>query len=206
MIDYKDHPIFDDYDYVVGVDPGSITGVSVFDRFGMKDVSYHLALPSKDGIEKRNLGMAYSVLNEIAEVTTSEMAAFLIKVGRPTPFPPRILFVIENNVIYPQRKNKAGKVIGGGFAAALTQREMIGVIAAYAHKYGADVIRVSPASAKKALTGSGKAKKPDMVLAAKDVCTATIDGLGSVAKREAVADSMGIAMAGMVKYINDKEK
>ena len=196
MINYKDHPVFHEYDYVAGNDPGGTGGLSIFDRFGLQSTGYHIALPTKEGMERRNIGMAYSLVNEISEVTTSEMAAYLASIGKPTPFPPRILFVIENNVVYG--KSRAG--------AAMTQREMIAVTAAYAHKAGYDVMRVVPKEAKIALTGNGSADKPQMVAAVRLEFPGIMEDLSSKAKREAVADSMGIAMAGMDKYIKQEDK
>lgn len=174
MINYKDHEIFDKHDYVVGVDPGSVTGVSIFDRFGLQETSYHVALPAKDGMEKRTLGMAYSVIN--------------ISMQGPPLWAPGLM-VIENNYVHFGRSKPA-----------LEQREIIAVIAAYAHKYGFTVLRVAPKEVKASLAGSGDAKKPAMVAAARLEFPGVIEELSSNAKREAVADSIGIALAGIKKW------
>ena len=179
MFEYKDHPVFDYYDYVIGNDPGTLSGLSIFDRFGLVSAGVTKAQPSTFKLEQRAVGLAYALMDEVHQVCGGS----------------KILFAIEYNVVYSVQR--AG--------AALTQRELIGVIAAYAHKYGYDVERVSPTAAKLALTGNGKAKKtPDMVDAAKDVCKLTMDGFSSNAKREAVADSIGIAFAGMKQYVATK--
>ena len=90
-------------------------------------------------------------------------------------------------------------VTGGRSAqSALKQRELIGVLAANAWHYGSDIIRIAPLSAKKALTGSGKASKERMVEAMSKYHGAP-EGL-SKAKREAVADALGIVLAGVAKW------
>jgi len=179
MFDYIGHKAFDDYSYVIGCDPGTITGLSIFDKFGLVESGVTITLPSTHPLEARTIALAYAIHDQIHEVCGDQQT----------------LFAIEYNVIY--NAARAG--------AALTQREFIAVLAMYAHKYGADVCRVSPTAAKLALTGTGKAKKADMIFAARDVDAGAIDGLSTIKKREAVADSIGIALAGMKQYVATKE-
>lgn len=51
---------------------------------------------------------------------------------------------------------------------AQIQLAMIGIVHLVAHKEGLTIMPIHPSTAKKVLTGSGKAKKGDMVLAAKE--------------------------------------
>lgn len=96
---------------------------------------------------------------------------------------------VEENVLYPGFKSPR---------SALKQREAVAIAIEAALSVGALVERISPAEAKKALTGNGAAKKPQMIEAAMKVAP-KIEWSGPLYWREAVADALGIAMAACQK-------
>ena len=94
------------------------------------------------------------------------------------PWPP---IAIEENYVGPNGQT------------ALAQREAIAALC-----LGGDIyIRVSPAEAKKALTGKGNATKDEMVHAARERTDWTL--VGTKAQNEGIADAIGVAMAGRMK-------
>ena len=65
-------------------------------------------------------------------------------------------------------------------------------------------VEVAPTSCKKALTGSGKASKDEMVDALRDYPGSPL-GL-TKANREAIADALGAALAGADKWLAGSDK
>ena len=102
---------------------------------------------------------------------------------------------------------------GRSYQTALNQRELIGCIGSQVFTAGVDVVRIAPTSAKLALTGSGKAdKKEPVTLADGSVVRPMYEYMYeypgaperlTVAKREAVADALGVAIAGVEKWEAD---
>ena len=78
-------------------------------------------------------------------------------------------------------------------------REMVGMLKDRFVQWGWDVVEVPAASAKKALSDKGNAKKDEMVAAAAEVWP-EIYNVGNQKQQEAVADAIGIAMAGEEKW------
>jgi len=168
---------WDHHKFAVGVDPGfGCTGVVVISKSGIEGWDA-LVSDSKLPLEQR---MAL-VMNAVSMRRWD--------VGRDKD--QGEVFALETN-----------HVTGGRSAqSALKQRELIGVLATNAWHQGADIVRIAPTSAKKALTGSGKAPKEDMVEAMYEYEGAPL-GL-SRAKREAVADALVVAIAGVEKWEAD---
>jgi crossover junction endodeoxyribonuclease RuvC len=81
---------------------------------------------------------------------------------------------------------------GKSAQSALKQREVIGALAYRAACCGIPVVRVAPTAAKKALTGSGKASKQDMVDKANEMLW--MMDLSQKAQ-EAIADALGVCLA-----------
>ena len=169
------HEIFNTYRYLVGVDPGyGCTGLVVLG-------------PGGTGIDLI-IGRAYTSDSKLCrEERTHRLMLDVITKAYSVTLPCKdrpVLLAIEDN-----------HFTGGKSAQnALLQRELIGHMAASAWQYGFEVARVAPTTAKKALTGSGKADKLAMVAAA-TVVPGCPSGLAR-ARIEAVADALGIALAG----------
>lgn len=171
--------VWDKYGAVIGVDPG----------FGCTGV---VALTGNTGGEVLLIGAEAIVVNrgyrtqeERMSMIISEVIDFLdedIAVDIPTS-----AFVIEDN-----------HITGGRSAqTALKQRELIGALALGAWSRGANIVRVSAKSAKKALTGSGNSDKDAVVEVARE-----FDGFPeneTKAKEQAIADALAVAMAGIEK-------
>ena len=86
-----------------------------------------------------------------------------------------------------------------GRQAELNNAQLIGVLVQ--ERFGHNFIhRIAPTSAKKALTGSGKASKEDMVAAASKL-PGWVDQ-GSKKRNEAVADAVGVAICALKEIQN----
>ena len=81
---------------------------------------------------------------------------------------------------------------GRSAQSAMKQREVIGALGYRAACQGMPVVRVAPTSAKKALTGSGKASKEDMVEKINEKMW--IMDLNQKSQ-EAIADAYGVCLA-----------
>lgn len=150
---------------VIGVDPGlTCTGCAVLSGEKVLEVRAFKGM-SGPSLEERCWSIAHGLL---------EWTKVYWQSGT--------VLAIENN-----------HVTGGrSVQTAMRQRELIGVIAAMASAQGLEVRRVAPATAKKSLTGSGKAGKEDMVEAANKILWL---GDLTVESQRAVADAIGIALA-----------
>jgi Holliday junction resolvasome RuvABC endonuclease subunit len=84
-------------------------------------------------------------------------------------------------------------VVGRNAHTAIDQAQLIGAIKMLAYSRDIPVFGISNTTAKKALTGSGRADKAEMVAAAQGIAG---EIGGTKVQREAVADAIGIALAG----------
>ena len=85
----------------------------------------------------------------------------------------------------------------GQWETTTTLREFVGTLKERFNAWGWETVEVTATSAKKALTGSGSAKKDDMVEAANKMIW-----MMDLTKKqqEAVADAIGIGLAGLAKW------
>jgi crossover junction endodeoxyribonuclease RuvC len=86
----------------------------------------------------------------------------------------------------------------GNAATAMMQRELVGILCGMAVEHGWRVKRVYPVTAKKALTDNGRADKDEMVAAARKQFGVPGAGMPKP-KAEAIADAIGVALAGIAK-------
>lgn len=80
--------------------------------------------------------------------------------------------------------------------STLYQSQLIGAIIHHAMQRSCQVVRVKPKQAKKALTGIGNADKTAMITASQ----AFVKKTGVKYKDEAIADAIGVALAGRTVY------
>lgn len=172
--------IFDHFDYVVGVDPGlGCTGLVILNKSGMVHNSTFMSI-SDDHMGKR-----------LSDITRGVVFKSWAVCG---PDKNRTLFCLEMN-----------HMTGGRSAqSALKQRELIGCLRMMADENQfAHLVEVAPTSAKKALASSGRADKAAMVRMMLEYPGSPV-GL-TKAKREAVADALGAALAGAEKWRKENE-
>lgn len=165
------HPAFDGFTHVVGVDPSlTATGVVVCDELGVRRQTC-IKTDASLCLEHR--------MSHVLSMAIGLMC------GMPDWEANTSLCCIENNHVTSGRSAQS----------ALIQRELIGVLATDLWKWGMRIVRVAPTSGKKALTGSGKATKDDMVEAACRYPGFKREKAKYV--NEACADALGAALAGM---------
>ena len=178
--------IWKHFDCVIAVDPGLSTGNGIIclSHKGVFDWSA-LKNDSSAGSFENRLSLHLHCLEDIYDNFVHDFMVESIDVE------PVCLFAIENCFV------------GAGGNGALKQSELIGVQAMCAHRYMLPVVRVQPTQTKKALTGRGKAKKDE------DMVPHAIKLYPSVAEikykyqREAVADAIGVAIAGADKWLKE---
>jgi crossover junction endodeoxyribonuclease RuvC len=155
---------------IIGIDPGlTMTGVAVYDTRTQSFIDvYAVGGPTGMKVEGK------------CEYIRGHVLAYVDQ-------------YVHKGAIFAIEENHATH--GHSMQSAFKQRELIGVMAERALGLGMEVVRVAPTSAKKALTGSGKADKRDMSMAAMELLD--ISDL-TKKSREAVADAMGIALAAEV--------
>jgi len=173
---------WDEFVYAVGVDPGlTKTGLVVLNEHGLAHSATFTA-PADDDLGKR--------LSSITRSLIFKAWALCLPAGN------RTLFSIEANYVASGRSAQS----------ALKQRELIGCLrmAAEDNHFGHPLFyEVAPASGKKALAGSGKADKDQMVEA---MLAYPGSPLGRTkASREAVADALGAALAGIAQWEKDNQ-
>lgn len=157
----------------IGVDPGfTCTGVCGMSPGGGQVLGVAAFSAEKDGpVESRAIRLARHVFYYAYNLACGDA-----------------VFCIEENIT-------AGH---GNAATTMMQRELVGILCGMAVEHGWQVKRVYPVTAKKALTGSGKADKGAMVPAAVEKYGVPSAGMPK-AKREAIADAIGVALAGVAK-------
>jgi len=167
------HPVFNSHAIVIGVDPSlNCTGVVIVDRFGVvaqTTISSDSSRTVEDRVHQIDICLTAHLINTKVEAWNSIMC-------------------VEMNHV----------TAGRSAQSALHQRELIGVICHGYGKIGTHVVRVAPTTAKKALTGSGKATKEMMVEQA--LLYPGFRDMGAIYKNQATADALGVALAGMDLY------
>lgn len=157
----------------IGIDPGfGCTGVCGLSLDGSQVLGVAAFSAEKDGpVEVRAVRLARRVFYYAHNLAEGDA-----------------VFCVEENIT-------AGH---GNASTTMMQRELVGILCAKAVEHGWQVKRVYPVTAKKALTGSGKADKDAMVPAAVEKYGVPSSGMPK-AKREAIADAIGVALAGISK-------
>lgn len=152
---------------IIGIDPGlTLTGAAAYDATKGTFLDVYTAK-----------GLSGTSLEARMQCITEHVIAYMDQYVHNST-----VFAIENNHV----------TAGRSAQTALKQRELIGVMAARAHGLGMEVVRIAPATGKKALTGAGNSSKEEMVRHA--VTYVNIDDLNQDAKK-AVADAMGVCLA-----------
>ena len=111
------------------------------------------------------------------------------------------LFELERDLVDLLERVKPGAVVVESVfsnvrfpASALTMAHARGVVLLCARRAGVELVEISPASVKRALTGSGRASKEQMQAAIQGVV-----GLPEPPSPADVADALAIASAGSVR-------
>jgi len=155
---------------ILGVDPGTLYGICLYDTQRAAPVQYMAALHANVKMLKdpEALGEQISDTATKAMFQAGEVGVFAVEIA----------------------------VRGPSMAVFAAQNRMIGVII-YRLKRVAPVVEVNPRHSKKALTGNGNAKKNGMVAAADRLYPEHM--LGTKAEREAKADALAHVLASL-KY------
>ena len=138
------------------------------------------------------------VVDSDGEYEIVELGAAGTKSGRPLEW--RIDDIVQAVAPIVDGRFAIETNFANGRQAELNNAQLIGVLIDYARHGGSDICRIAPTSAKKALTGSGKASKEDMVAAASKL-PGWVDQ-GSKKRNEAVADAVGVAICALKEIQN----